>query len=115
MMDLLTEKQLLDFSVISGTIFSLSTTVEYLDECKPIMGERKANYAINKTKEAYTACNKLLIILESEFKKTLSQETKDMFDQNMDRHKALVYKMFTLDEHDQKRVTGLINKLINEK
>lgn len=115
MAELLTEKQHLDFSVITGTLFSLSTTVEYLDEAKAIMDERKAKYARNKADYAYDACKKLLNILETEFKKTLSQAEREVLTNSIDNHRTLVYKLFTLDENDQKRVGGLINKLLNEK
>lgn len=111
----LSERDEHDFHVISGTIFSLATTLEYLDATDIVMRDRKANYIANKSKQAENACQMLYERLLREFTKTMSHEEKKVTMDGIEAQKNLVYSFFSLDGTDQTRVMGLIHKLKKEK
>lgn len=111
----LTPSQELDFNIITGLLFSLSTTIEYIEEAKDVMDERGANYVRNKSAEAHMACSKLMSSLSHGLSQYFNADEQRIIQDNIAGHKDLVYKLFTLNETDQRRVKGLIDKLIKEK
>lgn len=109
------DKLVQDFATVYGTIFSLSTTLEYLVCIQALMAERKANYARNKAIEAEKACQVVHDVLYREMTKRLSPEEKAISEAAIDHHKKLVYEFFLLDRHEQVRVEKLMDKIRKER
>lgn len=101
----------MDFAVIYGTLFSLSTTLEYLDTIQVLFAEKGAKYALNKAREAEKSCEVILTTLHREMTKRMTPEEKAVSDHAIEHHKDLIYSFFLLDADKQRRVSGLINKL----
>lgn len=110
----LTTKDQIDFSYVYGTIFSLSTTIEFLVAIQGLMGERKANYAQNKAREAEKACQLVYDILNREITKRMTAEQKVISQTAIDEHKGVIYDFFMLNYDRQRRVKSLIAKLTKE-
>jgi len=111
----LSEEQQISFSVLYGLVFSLSLVVDYLDGAEPIITDRNNNYASNKLKEAYVACNKLSEVMTREFTKTLSPQNKVITLAAIEEQKNFIYSIMMLDASDQHRVKGLIGKILKDK
>lgn len=60
----LTEEEQMILAVAYGTLFSLSLVTDYFDGIEPIMISRRANYALNKNKEAQRACISLKEVIQ---------------------------------------------------
>lgn len=103
-----------DFDVIYGTIFSLATVHEFLEGVQGIMGERKANYARNKAREAQTACKFVHDLLLREITKRMTPEQRAIAECAVEEHRNIIYDFFMLTNDHQRRVKGLIKKLKDE-
>ena len=114
MTDQLTEEQFLEFSILYGTLFSLSVTLEYCDGIVPVMASRKANYAVNKAKTAEAACKALETILMRELVKKMTPDEKAVALAAIEEQKQILYSFFMLEPDRQRRVKNLISKLNKE-
>lgn len=111
----LTEEQEYTFNVLYGFLFSLSLSNEYIQAMSAIVEDRGSNYVKNKVKESEKANDALLAVIKREFTKTLSDAERGVTLQAIEDQKAFVYKIFMLDADDQKRVKGLINKILKDR
>lgn len=110
-----TEKeQALDFNTLFGCLFTVGNAIEYLTVMAVHLKEHKANYVANKCNEAVSACNKAYEPLMRALMANLSPAEKELITEALERNKELVYKLFLLDETDQKRVSNLIDKINRE-
>jgi hypothetical protein len=107
----LTEDQQIDFSVLYGSLFSLTLVTDYLDALQPILKERNAKNTHTKVIEAENVCNALKNIVQYEFMKKLSSVERDIFLKAVESHSETVYRMFALDLDKQKLVWELIENL----
>lgn len=110
----LTTKDQIDFAYIYGTIFSLTTTIEFLTAIQGLMAERRANYAQNKAREAEYACQKVHDMLLREITKLMTPEEKELSSKAIDNHKETIYDFFMLTADHQRRIKTLIAKLKKE-
>lgn len=111
----LSEQDALDFEVISGTIFSLAMTLDYLEGMQAVFSTRKANYVANKGRDAEKSCQALQNILLREFKKVMSKEEREIVGLSLEAQKNMIYALFSMEGNDQRRMMGLINKIKKEK
>ena len=114
-MQSLTQKQETDFATIFGTLFVLKTAAEYLAVMQGLMAERKANYALNKSKKAEEAVVTVYQSLEREATKKLSPAEKQIILDSAEQHNNLVYSFFLLSQQEQLRVKNLIDKIKKER
>lgn len=105
----------LDFSVLYGTLFTIDNAREYLIASGAMFSEHGHKYIVNKCKEAENALNTVYNALMRGATKNLNDIEKKVIMDALEQHKTLVYRFFLLDEQDQTRVAGLINKILKEK
>jgi hypothetical protein len=111
----LTPAEELNFHYKYGTLFSLSTAIEYAQSIAGIYGEEGNAYAKNKAIEVEKCCGKLHAAIERDITSGLPPEEKAIALQAVEHHKGIVYDFFLLDAKDQKRISNLISKIKKEK
>lgn len=107
-------KDEIDFSTVYGTLFSLSTTLEYLTATMALMKERNAKNLANRALEAEKACQIVHNALEYEITKKMSSYERDITLSAVEHHKDTVYGYFVLNTDNQRKVKELMNTLREE-
>lgn len=110
----LTEDQQTEFSVLFGSLFSIDLVLNYLDGLQSILVSRKANYCINKNKEAQEAVKKLYSIIGREFYKSCTWEQQQVFQTAIEVQQDLVYGILGLNPDKQDKVRELVTQLVEE-
>ncbi len=92
----LSERDECDYSIVSGTIFSLSVAIEYCEAVQIVFQDRKANYMANKAKDLENQMHKVNTVLLREFTKKLSPDEKAQALGAIEQQKQLIYSFFMM-------------------
>jgi len=101
-----------------GTLFCLSTLLEYTDTLTSLLEDHrdtKSKYQYNKTTEVNKSCRTLYNSLYSQLLKEYPKDSVEILDSAIKRHSDIVTDFFILSDKDQKRVSGLIQKIKKER
>lgn len=110
-METLSEEQQAEFSILYGSLFSLSLASEYLDVLKAVIRSRNSNHTLNKVVASEKANDTLLAVIQREFLKRLSPAEKQVTIKAIEEQREFVYTILELDATEQNRVRSLIKKI----
>lgn len=108
-------KEEIDLNCKYGTMFSFDTSAEYAAMMTGIYDELGMNYERNACNAASTACQRAKNAILRDLTRGQNDVQKRITVDTVEHHKDVVYKYFSLGAKDQKRVEGLIDKLIRER
>lgn len=97
-----------------GTMFSFDTSSEYAETLAGIYNEQGNNYERNVMNDASKAITKARNAIGRDLLRGLDDAQVQVVAETVEHHKDCVYKYFALSSKNQKRVEGLIDKLMEE-